>query len=104
LSTARSWALSAGRNSALPSGIRSAPASFAIRVSVIDDVSTRCSRVTTRSACQDGNHRAWMIVDADSKDEARAIVPPPFRSEARIVGLNKFTIDYIDDILAGRRL
>jgi hypothetical protein len=45
-----------------------------------------------------------MIVDVDSKEEARAIVPPPLRSEARIVGLNKFTIDYIDDILAGRSL
>ena len=54
--------------------------------------------------CADGHHSAWMIVDADSKEEARAIVPPQFRSEARIVGLNKFTIDYIDDILAGRRL
>lgn len=54
--------------------------------------------------CEDGNHSAWMIVDVDSKEEARAIVPPLFRSEARIIGLNKFTIDYIDDILAGRRL
>jgi hypothetical protein len=54
--------------------------------------------------CADGNHSAWMIVDAESREEARAIVPPPFRAEARIVGLNKFTIEYIDDILAGRRL
>jgi hypothetical protein len=45
-----------------------------------------------------------MIVDAESSEEARAIVPPPFRAEARIVGLNRFTIEYIDDILAGRRL
>jgi hypothetical protein len=54
--------------------------------------------------CADGNHSAWMMVDAESREEARAIVPPPFRAEARIVGLNKFTIEYIDDILAGRRL
>jgi hypothetical protein len=54
--------------------------------------------------CEDGNHSAWMIVDVASKEEARAIVPPALRSEARIIGLNKFTIDYIDDILAGRRL
>jgi hypothetical protein len=54
--------------------------------------------------CQDGNHSAWMIVDVASKEEARAIVPPSLRPDARIVGLNKFTIDYIEDILAGRRL
>jgi hypothetical protein len=38
----------------------------------------------------------------DSKDDARAIVPPALRSEARIIGLNRFAIDYIDDILSGR--
>jgi hypothetical protein len=52
--------------------------------------------------CQDGNHSAWMIVDVDTKEAARTIVPPPFRSEARIIGLNKFTIDHIQDILNGR--
>jgi hypothetical protein len=50
--------------------------------------------------CMDGDHRAWIIVDVESKDEARAIVPPAFRSEARIVGLNQFSIEAIDDILS----
>jgi hypothetical protein len=54
--------------------------------------------------CADGNHSAWMIVDVDSKDDARDIVPPALRSEARIIGLNRFSIDYIDDILSGRML
>jgi hypothetical protein len=54
--------------------------------------------------CEDGNHSAWMIVDVNSKDDARAIVPPPLRPEARIIGLNKFSIDQIDDILKGRKL
>jgi hypothetical protein len=52
--------------------------------------------------CADGTHSAWMIVEVDSKDDARAIVPPALRSEARIIGLNRFAIDYIDDILSGR--
>jgi len=43
--------------------------------------------------CLDGDHSSWMIVDADGKEEARQIVPPPYRSEARIVMLNKFTLD-----------
>jgi hypothetical protein len=50
--------------------------------------------------CCDGDHRAWMIVDAESREEARAIVPPPIRDEARVVKLNRFTIDEIDKILS----
>jgi hypothetical protein len=33
--------------------------------------------------CKDGEHKAWIVVEVDSKDEARAIVPPAFRSKAR---------------------
>ena len=49
--------------------------------------------------CRDGDHRAWMIVDVGSRDEARAIVPPAFRAAARIVGLNYFTMEEIDEIM-----
>jgi hypothetical protein len=49
--------------------------------------------------CRDGNHKAWIIIDASSKDEAQRIVPPSFRSSARITGLNKFTVEEIDAIL-----
>ena len=41
--------------------------------------------------CKDGAHSAWLVVDVGSKDEARAIVPPDFRPNARIVQLNHFT-------------
>jgi hypothetical protein len=49
--------------------------------------------------CKDGQHKAWMIVDADSKDEARRILPPAFRPNAKIVQLNTFTVEEIADIL-----
>jgi hypothetical protein len=49
--------------------------------------------------CMDDDHRAWLIVDVGSKDEARAIVPPAFRAAARIIGLNKFSIEQIEQIL-----
>jgi hypothetical protein len=49
--------------------------------------------------CLDGEHKAWMIVDIESEEEARYIVPPVYRSEAKIVRLNKFTIEEVDDIL-----
>lgn len=49
--------------------------------------------------CFDGDHRAWLIVEAANKEEARAVVPALFRSEAKVVGLNYFTVDQIDEIL-----
>ena len=49
--------------------------------------------------CLDGVHKAWIIVDVESKKEARAILPPVYRSQAEIVGLNKFTMEEIDEIL-----
>ena len=49
--------------------------------------------------CKDGEHKAWIVVEVDSKDEARAIVPPIFRSQAKIVQLNAFTLEEIDDFL-----
>lgn len=49
--------------------------------------------------CRDGDHRAWIVVDVASKDEARAIVPPIFRTQAKIVGLNRFTLRDLEEIV-----
>ena len=49
--------------------------------------------------CKDGVHKAWMLVDVDSKDEARGILPPFPRLQAKIMQLNTFTIAEIEDIL-----
>jgi hypothetical protein len=49
--------------------------------------------------CYDGDHHSWMIVDVGSKDEARAIVPPGMRAQTRVVQLNRFTMEEIDEIL-----
>lgn len=48
--------------------------------------------------CKDGEHKAWIVVEVDSKDEARRIVPPVYRSQAKIVQLNAFTMKDIEDI------
>lgn len=53
--------------------------------------------------CKDGVHKAWMVVEVDSKDEARAIVPPVFRAQTKIVKLNCFTMEEIDQILRDHR-
>jgi len=41
--------------------------------------------------CMDGEHKAWIIVDVNSKDDARYIIPPVFRSSAKITELTTFT-------------
>jgi hypothetical protein len=50
--------------------------------------------------CNDGDHRAWAIVEAETREEARAILPPLYRYEASIIKLNKFTMDEIDSIIS----
>ncbi len=39
--------------------------------------------------CSAGVHKAWLTVDVETEHEARAIVPPAFRSQAKIIRLNK---------------
>jgi hypothetical protein len=48
--------------------------------------------------CLDGVHKAWITLEADDKEEARLVVPPAYRHQARIVALNKFTLEDIDEI------
>ena len=49
--------------------------------------------------CLDGEHKAWITVDVENKDEARCILPPAFRSQARITALNKFSLEEVGAIL-----
>jgi len=53
--------------------------------------------------CHDGEHKGWLTMEVDNKEEALRIVPPAFRSQAKIVQLNKFTIEQIDEILRDHR-
>lgn len=45
----------------------------------------------------DGEHSAWLIVEADSK-EPPYLVPPAFRASATVIALNKFSMEQIDSI------
>ena len=49
--------------------------------------------------CKDNDHRSWVIVDVETKDEARLVLPPGFRSKAKITKLNRFTVDEINSVL-----
>jgi hypothetical protein len=49
--------------------------------------------------CKDGVHKGWIVVELDSKEEARSILPPAYRAQAKIVKLNKFSLDELDELL-----
>jgi hypothetical protein len=40
--------------------------------------------------CLDGEHKAWIIADVSSKEEAKLILPAAFRSIAKITRLTTF--------------
>jgi hypothetical protein len=48
--------------------------------------------------CQDGEHKAWLIVEVENKEQARQIVPALFRSDAKIVKLHTFTREEMENI------
>jgi hypothetical protein len=50
--------------------------------------------------CMDGVHCAWLIVDVPSKKDARMVLPPVFRAQARIIGLNTFNLKQIEAMIA----
>jgi hypothetical protein len=48
--------------------------------------------------CHDGEHKAWLIVEVENKDQALQIVPSLFKSVAKIVKLHTFTRDEMENI------
>lgn len=54
--------------------------------------------------CMDGEHKAWILVDEmETKEEAISILPSAYRSQAKIVGLTKFKMEEIDEILVSHK-
>ncbi len=49
--------------------------------------------------CMDGVHKAWITIEAENKDDARRVLPVPFRDRAKIVGLAKFSMDQVQELL-----
>ncbi|MGD8903246.1 MAG: hypothetical protein PVI67_06755 [Anaerolineae bacterium] len=42
--------------------------------------------------CMDGDHRAWLTMEAENRDDVMYALPPSVRPDARIVRLEKFTM------------
>jgi hypothetical protein len=49
--------------------------------------------------CKDGEHKAWILVEVDSKEEAERIVPHVYRNLAKVVQLNTFSLDEVEELM-----
>lgn len=50
--------------------------------------------------CHDGVHKAWFMLEVDSKEDAMRIIPPLFRKDAVITRLDKFDLKQVEEMLA----
>ena len=48
--------------------------------------------------CKDGVHKAWIIVDVDSRDEARNLLHRSFRPLATVIELTQFSLDQLEKL------
>lgn len=48
--------------------------------------------------CSDGVHKAWIILERESKEEARNALPPELWPKATIVRLNYFTMAKVEEL------
>jgi hypothetical protein len=56
--------------------------------------------VNANWGCLDGEHKAWIIVDADKKEDVVSILPLAVRPQAKITRLTKFSMDDVDEVLS----
>ena len=49
--------------------------------------------------CLDGEHKAWFVMEVDSKEEALRVVPPFYRKDTKITKLSKFNLTEVENLL-----
>jgi hypothetical protein len=49
--------------------------------------------------CKDGDHKAWLIVETESRADALRILPSSYKINAKITRINKFTRADLDEVL-----
>jgi hypothetical protein len=49
--------------------------------------------------CSDGEHKAWINIEVDSKEEAKMILPPAFRVHAKVIELQKLDRETMEQVL-----
>jgi hypothetical protein len=48
--------------------------------------------------CMDGDHRAWLTMEAENREDVKYALPPSVRPDARIVRLEKFTMADVEEM------
>ncbi|HLD92676.1 MAG TPA: hypothetical protein VI703_00535 [Anaerolineales bacterium] len=48
--------------------------------------------------CHDNEHKAWMLVDLDDKQQALAIIPPEFRAIAKVTAVERLSPAQLETI------
>lgn len=49
--------------------------------------------------CKDGVHKAWIIVEVDSKQDAENIIPRAYKMKSKVVQLNSFSVEEVNELL-----
>jgi hypothetical protein len=49
--------------------------------------------------CLDGEHKAWIILEGGSREDALSVLPLAVRPQAKIVELTKFSMDDVNAAL-----
>ncbi len=50
--------------------------------------------------CLDDNHKAWFMMEANSKEEALMVVPPAYRKDTKVIQLNRFKLEDVNNLLS----
>jgi len=50
--------------------------------------------------CLDGEHKAWFIIEVDTKEEAMQIVPSYYRRNTKITLLSRFNLADVENMLS----
>lgn len=53
--------------------------------------------------CGDDVHKAWFVVELESRDQALSILPAVFRKTASIIELQRFTLDDLNGMRSAHR-
>jgi hypothetical protein len=50
--------------------------------------------------CLDDIHTGWLIIEAESHEQARMVLPPADRARAKVIKLTRFRIDDLGELRA----
>ena len=49
--------------------------------------------------CADGEHKAWLILEGENKEDVKFALPPSIRPQAKIVRLDKYSLKELEGSL-----